>query len=242
MTEPNRPARTGQPFSVDDVPVDLTQIMRSVAPQAVERIALRVQLEVPAYAGPIDGDRHRLVLGTVDQAVSHFLDVVEHKPTSDARVFRLVSQLGQAEAAEGNSLDSLRAAHHIATQAAWEEIRKALKETDADPEVLNRLVDGLFVYVDRLLSSVAAGHKSVSRGTDNTLQQARRKLLMSMLAGHPPERYAQHLAAADWEPPEEARGRRRRTRTRCRLRQPAQVRSRGARRDHSPADHRRGQP
>ena len=188
-------------LKTDGVPLELGRALRAMAPRTVQRITTQVQLEVSAYAGPTGGKRYRLVLIAVDKAVSHFVDVVERKPSPDTPVFELVRQLGQAEAIEGHSMDALRAAHHVATRVAWEEIREVAKERGVDPAVLSALVDALFLFIEQLINQVALGYSTASQGMESGSHHARRQLLNAMLSGHPPERYVQHLKAAGWHPP-----------------------------------------
>lgn len=185
------------------VPAEFARTLRSVAPQAVQRITTQVQLQVTAFAGPSGGKRHRLVLVTVDKAVSYFLDAMERKPVSAAPVYDLVRQLAHAEALEGRSIDALRAAHHVASTAAWDEIRTISKKQRVDPAIVTPLTDALFAYIAQLIDQAHLGHASATQGTESAAQIARRQILVAMLRGQPPERYAHRLHAAEWIPPSE---------------------------------------
>lgn len=196
--EPQRPT-----LKIDGVPIGLVKTLRAVAPRTVQRITIQIQLEVTAYAGPSGGPRHRLVLVVVDKAVNHFLDVMEHTTVSDAPVYELIRQLGQAEAAEGNTADALRAAHHVATQVARRDLGKLSKDANLDPIILSRLFEALFTYIDQLINQAALGHSTASKALEGSTHHARRELLAAILSGKPRERYAPYLRAANWYPPDQ---------------------------------------
>lgn len=187
-------------LELEGVPDELARALRSIAPQAVQRITMQIQLEVTAYAGPFGGKRHRLVSITIDRAVGYFLDSLERKPVSAAPVYNLVRQLGQAEAVDGRTIDALRAAHYVASRAAWEEIRKVSRLHDLDPTSVAPLVDALFAFVARLIDQAGLGH-AAARSPDGGSPVSRHLLLKAMLSGKPPENYAHHMIAAHWEPP-----------------------------------------
>lgn len=190
-------------FRIDGIPEDLVYALRSTRHRAVRRITTQVQLEVAAYAGPYGGKRHRLVLSTVDLAVKHFVDAAEGDPPSGEPVYVRLRQLGQAEAIEGHSLDALRLAHHVATRVAWEELRNLARDPHIDPAAVGTLVDAVFVFIEQLVHQANVGFTAATQSMEKGGQQARRQLLNSMIAGHPPERYRQHLQAAGWDPPDE---------------------------------------
>lgn len=195
--EPLRPA-----LKIEGVPISLARSLRAVAPRTVQRITIQIQLEVTAYAGPHDGRRHQLVFVVVDKVVNYFLDAMEHKTVADATVYELIRHLGQVEAAEGNTVDALRAAHYVATRVARRDLRKLTAASDLDPIILSALFDGLYIYTDQLINQASLGHSTASKALEGSTHHARRELLAAMLSGQPRERYATYLKAANWQPPD----------------------------------------
>lgn len=190
-------------LKVEGIPVELARGFRPLAPELVEKITDQIQKEVAAFAGPPQGRRRKLIRLAVDAAVTHFLDVVENKPSTAAGVHDLFRRMGYAEAIDAKDLDAMRASYHIATRDSWEAIRRFVRETGLPAETLASLIDAILTYIEHLTAQVTVGYVSGLQGVERTVHDARRSLLSNLLAGRPIERLEAHVTESKWTPPEE---------------------------------------
>lgn len=190
-------------LKVEGIPVDLARRFRPLAPELIERITDQIQQEVMAFAGPKDGRRRHLIHLAVEGAVTHFLDVVENKPSSAAGVHELFRRMGYAEAIDANDLDSIRAAYHIATRDSWSAVRDFVRQADLPPDILTIVVDAIMTYIDQLIAQVTMGYLTALQGMERPVQESRRRLMAKLLSGQPVDSLGPYCEQSRWTPPAE---------------------------------------
>lgn len=171
---------------------------RPHAAALTDRIVTRVCREVAAFAAFPTPAVRQVVTQAVRAAVDLFVDVLADRPSEARRVFDLFRDLGQMQQAGGTGLDALRAAHHVATQEAWDEIRHHAGDLPGD--VTTRLVGALFVFQRQLLDQATFGWLATRGGTAQRLD-ARDRLVTALLSGD--SDLATLAADAGWDVPSE---------------------------------------
>lgn len=190
-------------LKVDGIPADVAERFRPYVPDLVDKITIRIQGEVVAFAGPANGRRRRLIHFAVDRAINQFLDILENEPTPVTGVHDLFRRMGYAEAIDAHDLDAMRAAYHIATRDTWEAIRRFVREIDLPTEQFATLIDAILAYVEQLIVQVTVGYLSALQGVERSVHDARRRLLTALFAGRSTEHLEGLADEAGWTPPEQ---------------------------------------
>lgn len=165
------------------------------------RIVSRVFREVTTYATLESPQVRSIISQAVGAAVDLFLDVLADRPCEARRVFDLFRHLGQLQQAAGHDLDAMRAAHQVATQESWDEIRS--RTADLPAEVTTRLVGSVFAFQRQLLDEAMFGYVVARGGATTQRADAHARLVGALLTGAAD---VEHLAhEAGWPLPEEIR-------------------------------------
>ncbi|WP_370618360.1 helix-turn-helix domain-containing protein [Mumia qirimensis] len=171
-------AGTDHMRSPDEIPPGIVNLVKPTLDGLVERISSKIQREVPAFAGSASGRRHKLITTAATGAISHFLDMVLGKPSSTgARVDDLFRRMGHAEAADGHDLTAIREALQVAGREAWTELRTIASTHDLSADVLGKIGDDVFGYLDHLSNQVTTGYDAARRAQDSDVGAARRRLI-----------------------------------------------------------------
>ncbi|WP_262852234.1 helix-turn-helix domain-containing protein [Mumia quercus] len=177
-------AGAGQALSPGEVPPGVVNLVKPTLDDLVERITAKIQREVPSFAGSTTGRRSKLISTAATGAISHFLDMVLGKPSSTgARVDDLFRRMGYAEASDGHSLTALRESLQLAGREAWAELRAIASKHNLSADVLGKLGDDLFGYLDHLADQATTGYDAARRARDSDIVAARRRLLDGLLDG-----------------------------------------------------------
>ncbi len=185
------------------LPAGVVERFRPAVPALVARVTARVQDDVPDYAGPATGRRHRLISMAVTAAVHHFLKLAQGRPPAAQPVDDLFRRMGYGEAAEGRDLIPLRAALRAATRECWAQMRSFTAEEGLSAAELGRLGDALFDYVDHLADQVAEGYARAGEALGHDVAQARERLLDLLLRAAPAEEVAATAQDAAWPVPDQ---------------------------------------
>jgi len=168
--------------------------------------------EVPEYARP-DDDSYALVVHQIARdAVRHFVnriaDPATHRaipggagePATAERMFR---DIGRAEAAAGRSLDALHAALRVGMRVTWQRLRERNRRDGADADVVARVGEAIFRYLDEVCAAGSAGYGETGSELAGEAERVRRRLLDLLLSDPPPlpEAVAWLARAAGWRPP-----------------------------------------
>ncbi|MDF1705600.1 MAG: helix-turn-helix domain-containing protein [Aeromicrobium sp.] len=191
---PVPPLLEGLP-SLDD---DAIAACRRRAESLSTRITGRIHAEVAAFAHP----SMRKVIGeAIDMSVGLFVDALAGAPTRGRAVGDFFRWLGRVEAAAGHDLDAMRAAHQIATQETWDELREAATELALSAAAVGHLANALLNFQSQLLQHAMQGFTVVRERRGGERHSPRSLLIEALLHGEHPERVAQLAQQAGWTVP-----------------------------------------
>lgn len=196
---------TVQPASaLAGLPRNLTTVMRPELPGVAEEIVAEVRQAIPEYARPMEGPYGQALRIGVQQALTTFVDrIADPSAPSDSRD-EVCRRLGQYEALEGRSLDSLQAAYRIGAQVAWRRLMRLGQRNNLNSAVISLLADAVFRYMDELAVLSLEGYQEAQARSGEARQEWRRRLLRLILEQPPaPRKAITNLAElAGWAMPE----------------------------------------
>jgi DNA-binding CsgD family transcriptional regulator len=187
------------------IPAELAAILRPELPGLAEEIISEIRKAIPEYARPIDGPYgHALRVG-VQQALTSFVDLIADPSASRDARDQVCRKLGQWEAEEGRSLDSLQAAYRIGAQVAWRLVMQVGRAADLSSPVMSQLANAVFTYMDELASLSTRGYLEARRRSADAREKWRRRLLR-LIRERPAAPYraiAELAELAGWPVPDE---------------------------------------
>src|SRR5690349_14999103 len=143
-----RPNGHGNPFA--GIPRGLAEVMRRELPDLAAEIISEIRQHIPEYARPVNGPYGQAIRIGVEQALTAFVDQVANPGGSHETRDEVCRRLGQYEAHEGRSLDSLQAAYRIGTRVSWHRMMKVAQQYKLSLAIVSQLADALFDYIDEL--------------------------------------------------------------------------------------------
>lgn len=188
-----------------NLPRQLAVLMRPELASVGDEIIAEIRRTIPEYARPLDGPYgHAMRIG-VDQAITAFVDRVADPAISHDRRDDVCRKLGQNEALEGRSLDSLQAAYRVGVRVAWQRIMRMGRRHNLSSSVMSLLADVLFAYIDELASLSQDGYLEAKARSAGALEEWRRRLLHLILERPtaPPSAIAELAGLAGWTVPAE---------------------------------------
>ena len=186
-------------------PAQLAAIMRPELPDLAGEIISEIRSRIPEYARPMDGVYGHVLQVAVQRALTSFFDWVADPTASRDRRDQLCRTLGQYEAREGRSLDSLQAAYRIGVHVAWRRVMSLGLRSGAPSAVMSWLADAVLAYSDELASLSLQGYVEAKAQSGRSRQDWRKRLLRLILEWPPaPARAITELAEiVGWAVPED---------------------------------------
>ncbi|TDD64874.1 PucR family transcriptional regulator [Actinomadura darangshiensis] len=188
------------------IPPRLARIMRPELPSLADEIVTEIRRAIPEYARPLDGPYGLVLRRSVEANLDAFVDRVAAAPgpaeVSEDRA-GTARTLGQYEAHEGRSMDSLQAAYRIGGQVAWRRVMKVAPHYDISSAIMSLLADALFVYLDELAAHSLDGYLEAKAHPIPALDDRRRRVLRRLLREPPGPEVAELAEAAGWAVPGE---------------------------------------
>ena len=163
------------------LPPSLAAVLRPELPSLADEIITAIRDKIPEYARPIDGPYGQIMRTGVEQALTSFVDLVADPATSRADRDGVARMLGQHEAEEGRSLDSLQAAYRVGAQVAWHRAMEVGRAAKLSSSVMSTLADAVFAYMNDLATLSFEGYREVRAHTVEEQHAARRRLLQLIL-------------------------------------------------------------
>jgi hypothetical protein len=169
---------------------------------AAEEVIRAIQREVPEYARPDDDFYTEAVRRAVFHALHQFAQQIADPATPRDGTVQLFQNIGRIEAAEGRSLEPLQMALRLGARVAWRRLYAAAGRS-LGPDVLARIGEAIFLYLDELATACAEGFTQASAGVGGEMERRRRRLLDLLVADPPVSRQAiaDRARAAGWPLP-----------------------------------------
>jgi PucR-like helix-turn-helix protein len=206
---PDRAVKTPMPGRVGETPVvrlsQLAALMRPELPGLAREIIAEIRDRIPEYARPMEGPfGHALRLG-VQQVLTSFFDSLADPSSPGHRHDHMCRRLGQMEATEGRSLDSLQAAYRVGIQVGWHRAMEVGLACGAPSTVMSQLADAVLAYMDELATLSRQGYLEAKARSGQSHEEWRRRLLHLILERPPaPRRALAELAELiGWDVPGE---------------------------------------
>jgi hypothetical protein len=184
-------------------PPELANFIRPELPGLTEEIIAEVRRAIPEYARPMNGPYGRVIRMGVGQALATFVELITDPAASRDHRDEVCRKLGEYEAVEGRSLDSLQAAYRIGAQVAWRRAVELGTRYSLSSKVMSQLADAVFGYIDDLASLSTDGYLRAKARSSQSQDEWRQRMLRLILEQPAvPRRAIRDLAElVDWTLP-----------------------------------------
>ncbi len=146
-------------------------------PAATREILAAIAREVPEYARPLEGSFGRGLRTGVDEALRQFVALVRDPDAGREAGREVYVDLGRGELRQGRTLDSLQAAYRVGARAAWRHIAVAAREAELGEDVMARLAESVFAYIDELSADSVEGYTQAQSELEGARERRRRELV-----------------------------------------------------------------
>ncbi|HVB46367.1 MAG TPA: helix-turn-helix domain-containing protein [Streptosporangiaceae bacterium] len=162
-------------------PPELAEILRPELPSLTEDIVAEIRRTIPEYARPLHGPYGRVLQMAVGEALSTFVELITDPGASHEHRDQVCRKLGEYEAAEGRSLDSLQAAYRVGAHMAWRRAVEVGTRFNLSSKVMSQLADAAFSYIDELASLSTEGYLLAKATSPQSQEEWRQRLLRLIL-------------------------------------------------------------
>lgn len=162
-------------------PPELADLIRPELPSLTKEIVTEVRRAIPEFARPMDGPYGRVLKMGVGQALSTFVDLIIDPTAPHDERDEICRKLGEYEATEGRSLDSLQAAYRIGAHVAWRRAVDLGARHSISSKVMSQLADAVFGYIDDLASLSTDGYLRAKSRSSQSQDEWRQRMLRLIL-------------------------------------------------------------
>src|SRR4051812_44321329 len=175
----------------------LAEVLKPELAAIADEIIVAIRREVADYHRPLEGEFGRNVRRGVELALGRFLDEQSGTGRRHGQISREVYvELGRGEFREGRSLDALLSAYRVGARISWRHFVEAGKAADVDPDVLYRLGEAIFAYIDGLSAESTEGYAEAQSAAAGERARERRRLVSLLMQSPPADEGAVQAAAA----------------------------------------------
>ena len=187
-----------------ELPAEVAEVLRPLLPGLSEEIVAAVAREVEAYSRPMEGTFGRTVRIGTERALSRLLDLIADSRGDEGKARRIYVELGRGEFDQGRSLDALLAAYRVGARIAWRRFVEAATEARLEPDVVYRLGEAMFAYIDGLSAESVEGYAQAQTEAAGERQRRRRRLVGMLVDGPTaePDAVREAARAAGWTLPD----------------------------------------
>ncbi|MDQ2940296.1 MAG: helix-turn-helix domain-containing protein, partial [Actinomycetota bacterium] len=198
------PAIESEPWR--GLPATVADVIEPEIPALGDEMLATIAHEVPEYARPLEGSFGRGIRRGVSEALRQFVALVRDPDAGREQSREVYVALGRGELGVGRSLDSLQAAYRVGARVAWRRLGEAGLRANLEPEVLTRLAEAIFAFIDELSADSVEGYSEARSAVEGELQRRRRDLLVLLLHDPPadPADVDAAAIAAGWAKPRAA--------------------------------------
>jgi hypothetical protein len=181
----------------------VAEVLRPGIARLSDEIIDAIRQGVPAYAQPLEGAFGTGVRVGTEEALTQFVDLIANPDRDRSAGREVYVRLGRGEARAGRTMEALLAAYRIGARVAWRDVAEVARTAGLGEEVLARLAESIFAYIDELSAASAEGHAQEQAAAAGEVQRRRRRLVTLMIESPPPTEEAVEEAAreADWQLP-----------------------------------------
>src|SRR3954452_22115245 len=165
-----------------------------------------IRAEIPAYDRPLQGDFGDRVRGSTASSVERFLALVAGEERDiRGRSSDLYVELGRNEVRSGRPIDTLLGAYRIGARVMWRGFAAEGAQAGIEPDVLYRLAEALFAYVDELSHESSDGYAEELAQRHGARERERERMLEVLMRKPPADAVVVHAQAAraEWNLPEQ---------------------------------------
>ena len=184
----------------------VSDTLRPKVPHLVDEMIDAIRAEIPAYDRPLQGDFGDRVRGSTKASVERFLALIAGEERDVRGRSDLYVELGRNEVRSGRPIDTLLGAYRIGARVMWRGFAKEGQQAGIEPDVLYRLAEALFAYVDELSHESSDGYAEELAQRHGARERERERMLEVLMRSNPPADpvvvHAQ-AARAEWKLPEQ---------------------------------------
>lgn len=186
------------------LPRTLAAQFRPHADRMARDIVREIQLVVPEYAQPLEGQFGEIFSQGVQQAILHCIDNVGDPATPQQHWIAVFRQLGKIEFNAGRSLDCLQTAYRVGGRVAWRHVAEVAQSLNLDRAAFCIGAEAIFAYVDEISALSIEGYTAAQSRAAGAQARRRRTLMELVLATPPssPQAVASLALSASWKLPE----------------------------------------
>ena len=186
------------------VPPAVADIIEPELPAIADAILLAIGEEIPEYARPLEGAFGHGVRAGVAQALGRFVALVREPGTADPALRRASIALGRDELRAGRTLDALQSAYRVGARVAWRRIADVCAEAGFGHDVITRLAEAIFAYIDELSAESVEGYARAQSELAGERERLRTDLLEALLRSAPESELAALAEPLRWAMPQHA--------------------------------------
>src|SRR5436305_2327612 len=186
-----------------DLPTEVADVIEPGLAVATAEILAAIAREVPEYARPLEGSFGRGVRTGVGEALRQFTALIRDPDAGRDPGRDVYVALGRGEFRQGRTLDSLQSAYRVGARVAWRRAAEAGREAGIDAEVLSRLAESIFAYIDELSADSVEGYAQAQSEREGERERRGRELVAVLLRDPPAEEADLRASAqaAGWQVP-----------------------------------------
>jgi hypothetical protein len=202
------PLREPALLAITDLPggTAVSEALRPAVPRLVDEMIDAIRAEIPAYDRPLQGDFGDRVRGSTASSVERFLALIAGEER-DVRGTSsdLYVELGRNEVRSGRPIDTLLGAYRIGARVMWRGFAAEGARAGIEPDVLYRLAEALFAYVDELSHESSDGYAEELAQRHGARERERERMLEVLMRKPPADAVVVHAQAAraEWKLPDE---------------------------------------
>jgi hypothetical protein len=185
---------------------DVSAVLKPAVPRLVDEMIDAIRAEIPAYDRPLQGDFGERVRGSTTASVDRFLALI----AGEERNVRgsssdLYVELGRNEVRSGRPIDTLLGAYRIGARVMWRGFAAEGAQAGVEPDLLYRLAEALFAYVDELSHESSDGYAEALAQRHGARERERERMLEVLMRQPPADAVVVHAQAAraEWKLPEQ---------------------------------------
>ena len=196
-------ASMGSSGSLQSIPPSVGTVLRPVLPSLADETIAAIAREVPGYRRAMESQLGEIVRKGVEISLGRFVDSIEHPESGDHARRDTYVKLGRGELHAGRDLETLLAAYRVGARVSWRRFVDACVAAGLEPEVIYRLGEAIFEYIDALSAASAEGYAAEQMAEAGQRRRLRRRLVALLGQSPPPDEEVIRTAAvaAGWELP-----------------------------------------